>query len=45
MNYCSWPASAIHGDKSQQERDFVLNGKTFCYVTLNEIDVPLKSGL
>jgi hypothetical protein len=23
---CSWQAVAIHGDKSQQERDWVLNG-------------------
>lgn len=22
-----WPAMGIHGDKSQQERDWVLNGK------------------
>lgn len=24
-----WPAMGIHGDKSQQERDWVLNGKCF----------------
>lgn len=24
---CRWPAMGIHGDKSQQERDWVLNGK------------------
>lgn len=23
----SWPMMCIHGDKSQQERDWVLNGK------------------
>lgn len=23
----SWPAVCIHGDKSQQERDWVLQGK------------------
>ena len=23
---CSWPAVCIHGDKSQQERDWVLQG-------------------
>lgn len=29
--FCRWPAVAIHGDKSQQERDWVLKGK----VTVN----------
>lgn len=24
--FCRWPAMGIHGDKSQQERDWVLNG-------------------
>lgn len=24
--YYRWPAMGIHGDKSQQERDWVLNG-------------------
>jgi len=27
--FYSWPAVAIHGDKSQQDRDWVLNGKSF----------------
>lgn len=26
---CRWPAMGIHGDKSQQERDWVLNGECF----------------
>lgn len=24
-----WPAMGIHGDKSQQERDWVLNGELY----------------
>ena len=32
---CSWPASAIHGDKSQQERDWVLNGETVCRAAIS----------
>lgn len=27
FNPVRWPAMGIHGDKSQQERDWVLNGK------------------
>ena len=27
MRRDGWPAMGIHGDKSQQERDWVLNGK------------------
>lgn len=27
LNPVRWPAMGIHGDKSQQERDWVLNGK------------------
>lgn len=26
FSFCRWPAMGIHGDKSQQERDWVLNG-------------------
>jgi len=31
INFCifRWPAMGIHGDKSQQERDWVLNGEYF----------------
>lgn len=31
INFCNfrWPAMGIHGDKSQQERDWVLNGEYF----------------
>lgn len=25
-----WPAMCIHGDKSQQERDWVLSGEYIC---------------
>ena len=27
MRRAGWPAMVIHGDKSQQERDWVLKGK------------------
>ena len=33
--YCysyRWPAICIHGDKAQQEREWVLGGKSFCVV-------------
>lgn len=26
-SHCRWPAVCIHGDKSQNERDWVLQGK------------------
>lgn len=29
-----WPAMGIHGDKSQQERDWVLNGRLLFMISL-----------
>lgn len=29
MNFIRWPAVCIHGDKSQNERDWVLQGKNY----------------
>ena len=35
----SWPAMCIHGDKSQPERDWVLNGKNRCLSMLVHVSV------
>ena len=34
MKRDGWPASCIHGDKSQQERDWVLQG-LFLFIEVN----------
>jgi hypothetical protein len=39
-----WPAKSIHGDKSQQERDYVLSGmKTLVFFGVVLLVYPLKS--
>lgn len=34
MRKGGWPALCIHGDKSQSERDYVMAGGHFCFITL-----------
>jgi len=34
INRYGWQAIGIHGDKSQQERDYVLNRESYCYGSL-----------
>ncbi len=37
-----WPAMGIHGDKSQQERDWVLNGKFASFCTLSHTNIFIR---
>jgi len=36
INRYGWQAIGIHGDKSQQERDYVLNRESYCYGSLKD---------
>ena len=42
MRRAGWPAMVIHGDKSQQERDWVLKGKTTTDIHCNCGDRQVK---
>ena len=41
MRRDGWPVGAIHGDKTQPERDQVLNGET-CFISLLALSEPLS---
>ena len=41
----SWPVACIHGDKSQPERDWVLNGKFLSFHTSSVECVTVWCGL
>lgn len=42
MKRDGWPAVCIHGDKTQQERDWVLQGRLYRYALVNRLSQRMR---